>query len=280
MNSSFRNSLNAGFTLIEVMIAMAILAFISLAIYQLTVETYRLRDTLSSEGDFYNGVRLSMDVMQRDVALIYSPLLIQPGKTSTPSPSAPGTPQNPNPQALPPAMNPQDLEVINAAGLGQATKYWGPATDKTGVRPSRFQGTDQKMSFISASHVRVYRDAAESEFAKIGYELKQDDDPANQGSYVLVKTESPNAFEDDDSRDKSVINYPLLHGVKKLKYRYYRKDKETWESSWDSEKEDTKNLYPDMVEITIELAGPSNLHYQGVYRFRPEVPLYGIDPST
>src|ERR1700746_219262 len=89
MRSNSRNKLKTdetGFTLIEVLIAIVILAFISLGLYNAITETYRVRETLSTEGDFYNGIRLSMNVLQRDVTLIYSPINLLP----SPSPSASG----------------------------------------------------------------------------------------------------------------------------------------------------------------------------------------------
>ena len=53
-----------------------ILSFISLGIYQMTTETYRLRDSLAAEGEFYNSIRMSMDIVQRDVASMYSPIIV------------------------------------------------------------------------------------------------------------------------------------------------------------------------------------------------------------
>ncbi|OFZ53488.1 MAG: hypothetical protein A2428_08015 [Bdellovibrionales bacterium RIFOXYC1_FULL_54_43] len=271
MNSNFKSrfSNQGGFTLMEVLIAMVILVFISIAIYQATVETYRLRDVLSREGDFYNGIRLAMNIVQRDVSLIYSPLLIEPPKPAK-DPAAP--------------PNAQEMEVLMGGDLNQATQFWGPAVDKTGLRPGHFIGTDSKMSFIAASHIRVYKDAPESELTKIVYEANRDEDrPEIQDSYVLVKTASPNVYQDDEKRDTMLVKYPLLRGIKKIRFRYFRRDKGvngSWETSWDSEKEDQKDLYPDKVEITFEVAGPFRLFFEGVYVFRPEIPIYGIDPST
>jgi prepilin-type N-terminal cleavage/methylation domain-containing protein len=74
-----RSNTTAGFTLIEVLISIVILTFISLGIYQSTTETFHLREILSNEGDFYNSIRLSMNIMQRDISMIYSPTLMSFG---------------------------------------------------------------------------------------------------------------------------------------------------------------------------------------------------------
>jgi hypothetical protein len=101
----------------------------------------------------------------------------------------------------------------------------------------------------------------------------------------LIKTESPNVFETDERNDKFHKTFPILHGIKKLRFRYWRKDKgqtsfaNGFVKEWDSDKEETKNIYPDMIEISIEVHGPSRLIFEGLYNFRPEVPLSGITPS-
>jgi general secretion pathway protein J len=262
---SFNSRNNYGFTLLEVLIAISLLVVISLAIYQATTETYRLRDTLMNEGDFHNGIRLSMSVMERDVSQLYSPILMVPEKKGPPAPA-----------------DAQDMEAILATDQGRTTDFWTAAVDKTGIRPSRFIGTEKKMSFISVSHIRMYKNTPESEFAKITYELQSDrnQDGKDTSTNVLVKTESPNAFLEEDYKDKMKHIYPLLHGVTKLHYRYYRKEKEEWLNSWDSDHPDFKNTYPDMVEISLEVKGPSKLRFEGIYKFRPEIPLRGLNPNT
>ncbi|MGK5084636.1 type II secretion system protein GspJ, partial [Bdellovibrionota bacterium FG-1] len=183
----------------------------------------------------------------------------------------------PNPYAPPDAEMVQVLQ----SDAGRTTPFWLPAIDKTGIRPSHFIGTDTKLSFISLSHVRIYKEAPESAFAKVTYETLPD--PGNRevpDSLMLRKTECTNVFDDDDRRERPYTHkFLLLHGIKKIKYRYWRRDWNQWTASWDNEKEEFKEKYPDLIEVTIEVAGPERLSFQGTYKFRPEVPLRGLDPS-
>lgn len=254
-----------GFTLIEVLIAMVLLVIISLAIYQATTETYRLRDVLMHEGDFYNSIRLSMGVMDRDVSLIFSPTMMLP------TPRASFSPEQSS-----------QMEEIARTDQGQTTQFWGGAVDPSGIRPSHFIGSETKMSFISVSHIRLYKESTESEFAKIIYELKPNTDPLNtlSGTHVLIKGESPNAFEEDTPNDKSFTYYPLLRGISKLQFRYFHKAKDQWLTSWDSDKEDLKNIYPDRIEVNLEVKGPSRLFFEGIYQMKPEIPIDGLLPTT
>jgi hypothetical protein len=176
----------------------------------------------------------------------------------------------------------QEQEELAAAGdLALSSQFYGPALDKTGIRPSRFIGTESKMSFLSLSHIRVYKNSPESDFAKISYELQRDEDaPEVPDTMVLYKIENVDAFDVEDKKGTEK-KYPILRGIRKLRFRYYQyKEKDLKpHNSWDSTTEDFKNIYPDMIELNVEVAGPSNLSFEGTFKMRPEIPLRALDPS-
>lgn len=266
-----RHHREGGFTLLEIMISMAIMVMIAFAIFQATTETYRLRAALSTEGDFYNGIRLASMIIQRDISLIYSPINMKP--PAKPTPVAPnGTPAGTT-----------DTTQLGD-DLAQSFKFWSPAIEATGLRPTHFLGTDTKVSFVSLSHMRVYKDSPESEFAKVTYELepaKATEEGTPEGM-VLVKIEDPVAFNKDDRRDTAARNYKVLYGIKKLSFVYYQREGDTWKTSrsWDSDKEETKNKYPDIIEVQLEVVGPNRMNFTGSFKFRPEMPLNGLYPTT
>ncbi|MBC7692458.1 MAG: prepilin-type N-terminal cleavage/methylation domain-containing protein [Methylotenera sp.] len=260
----------AGFTLIEVLIAITLLVVISLAIYQATTQTYKLRDTLMNEGDFHNGIRLSMAIMERDVSQIFSPTIMLPPKKPDKNAALPG-------QNAP--LDPELEQIVNS-DLGRTTQFWLGMTDKTGVRASRFDGTANSMSFISLSHVRVYKESPESEITKVTYELRDDPTPdKKESTKMLVKIEDTNAFDDESKKTTYQRVLPLLRGIRKMSFRYYRKEKQEWFTSFTNDKDDLRGKFPDMIEVSLEAIGPSRMFFEGNFIFKPEIPLNGLNPS-
>ncbi len=280
-----------GFTLVEVMIAIVLLVMISVAIYQATTQTFRYRARAIGEGDFYGGIRLAMGLIDRDVAALFSPVNFNPKNFKKDTAAAPvdqngafGGNQGKIPGAPPgpDAVSPEDqtkLDELLRSEYGQTNDYWLGATDLSGIRPSRFVGTDSRLQFVSASHMRVYKNTPESEFTKIIYELREDkNSEIVEGTKLLVRIENPAVFSEEKKNQDPKV-YPLLPGVKSFKFRYYRKDKKAWEVAWDTNRDDMKGLYPDLIELQAEIVGANRLTFKAIYMFKPETPFYGIDPT-
>ena len=299
----------AGFTLLEVMIATMILAVISLSVYQATTQTYRVRERLVQDGDFYNGIRLAMNVLDTDIMSLFSPIAFKNdpnlptanaqanAANARNSNSADGVSNdntadnsvnagnNRNRRNRTQALTPQDQEKLNLlkeSDLGQLSNYWMPANDLTAVRLSRFTGDENKLQFVTASHRRLYKGSPESEFSKVTYELREDPNPDKiAGTKILMKIENPVFMDDRNFREKTEKSYSLLTGVKSIKFRYFRMDKRAWERKWDTSQDDMINRYPDLVEATVEVVGQSDrkLEFQGTYIMKPEMIFYAIEST-
>lgn len=256
----------SGFTLIELMIAMTILAFISMAVYQNTTQSFVLRDNVEQDGDFYNSIRVALDILGRDVIHIYSP-------------NAAALPGDLGKAAKKTAQGTFDVQAdpnsggTNPAPPEPASQFWGESINTVGVRPSRLQGEAEKISFIINSHMRLFRDSAECDFAKIIYALEDDrDQKSNATVKALIKREDPAAFE-DNTRQKSEteVRYVLISNVKSLKFRFLDGEKDKWDDKWDTEGMDHKGKFPVVIEITLEVTPPNSQNPLKITQlYRPE----------
>lgn len=257
-----------GFTLIEMLIAMFILSFIAMAVYNNTVQTYKIRDSVENEGDFYNSLRVTLDVMGRDIGSIFTPKIAalpgDAGKTAG-QPQQPG--QNQAPQGTfgaPPGQQQQQ-------NLGEAWAHWGPPINNFGVRPTRFVGEANKITFVTNSHLRLFQDSRESEFAIISYSLEDTTNKATSRATTLVKLENTAVFDEIPPED-SAVSYPLVENVKSLVFKYLDGERDRWEDKWDSQSQDFKDRFPDVIEVSLEVFLPNSQNtFTVVQRFRPEM---------
>lgn len=266
---SLRNS--NGFTLLEVLISVLILAFISLGVYDLTVQNYRVRQIVLRNSDFYHEVRLSMGILENDLSLMFTPDSMVPSPAPTSSPSPGQTGQSGQTTGNPFTLDGSDDRI--------ESEYWGRLLDRNGNRASRFNGMESFLSFISSSNVRVYKESPESVFIKVKYSLMDPTENREEipEGKVLVRIIDTNTFALEDKPDeKSVKIYPILYGVRRIQFKYYEKERDRWNSSWDSESQDLLGKYPDMVEVELEVNGPETLQFGGKFRFRPEIPTREI----
>lgn len=252
-----------GLTLLEILIAMGIMTFISYGLFQLMTDSFRLRDKLGQDTEFQNTLQLATQMIQRDLQLLYSPIASLPQKQAYPT------------QLLSPPESAKLQMDLQKRGLLQRSSFWSSALLPSGLRPSRFIGTEKKMSFVSSSHLRLYKEKPESSFALITYEFRLD---PQTGFLNLYRLENTDAFTLDVPSPSFSKEYVLISRIKAAKWAYYKRegDKINPQGQWDSDKQETLNTYPLLIVLDLEQMHPSSsttsspASWQGTYSFKPE----------
>ncbi len=288
MNSVLANSKTrpSGFTLIEVLIALFILVLIGTTTSKAIIDAAQLKEVLKDETEFSSEFRTSLGFIERDLNQVFNPRWfldvnlkqIDPFAAPVVAPTTPGTNPAPTFKQLPP----EELNRYLKGNAFQSYEHWAAIYDSTGIRASRFKGTDKTMSFVAASHVRIYQQKKESIYAKIKYVVeKQEPNPnltqeQNQKSanlFQLAKIENTRAFELDDPKEGSFINhYVILNNIKKIVFRYYQAGKKDALTAWDSDQVDQKGKFPEAVEMELELQSPQGKMIDSIVLFKLEAP--------
>lgn len=215
----------SGLTLIEVLIAMALLAFISIAVYQATARSFDINFKLGNESADYTAIALTLQTVHTDVVQAFTPVITSEAK----------------------------LE-----GNEQPSDFWSAKVRPDGVRRMRFRGSAERMSFVANNYRRVERDSPQSDFQKVTWEVERNE----SGAYTLYRTTDWDAYqyEDRGSSRQKPPRVALLENLASAKFSYYRKSNKTWEDQWDSESTYTKadERYPDLVALKIEVPDPTN----------------------
>jgi prepilin-type N-terminal cleavage/methylation domain-containing protein len=266
----------SGFTLIEVMIALFILVIVGFATSKAVIDAAQLKENLKDDTEFSSEFRTSVTLIERDLNQVFNPRwFLGPEAVALDF-------QNAAPAVAPALINGPE---VNRMLRGEAVRngaYWGKVFDTTGIRPSRFQGDEKSMSFVSASHLRIYREKKESIYSKIRYELERmrenpnltkEQNQKNSGLYSLIKIENTRAFELEEPRDSPYIQYfTILNQIKTLKFRYYKAGEKNPVNSWDSDTEEHQGAFPEMVEMELSLEALNGRTMDATVMFRLEAP--------
>ena len=116
---------------------------------------------------------------------------------------------------------------------------------------TRFLGSDDEPYFATTAHLRLHAGDRESDQCEVHYFLKRGDRDNGYRGQTLYRRESHRI---DDHPDKGGSVWPVLDGVKELKFEYWDDRKEVgedaWTSDWDS---DDNQMLPERVRITLVL---------------------------
>lgn len=241
-----------GFTLIEVLVALLILAGLSLLTAQAIRSGIFNRNKFSKTISRESQVRDAMRVIERDIntAFHYRDMTIEmlnqieadKKKAGQPTP-APGQPQQPA------QTNP-----------AQAANQKKPLFQLT-----FFTGTQDSINFTTLGHVRTTKDAAESDQAEVGYFLKTCRSFTAKSSSNCLWRRYSTVLDGEEAiaGTESVV----MENVEELKFRYLGQDKEefveTWKSSGGSGRDgggdpNSVDVFPVAVEVTLKVLDKSD----------------------
>lgn len=236
-----------GFTLIEVVVSVAILAVLSIYTARSIQRAVKTKVKIQKEIERTSVVRDAMKVIERDINLAFNyrdinvDLYNAAGaqrQSAGPSPSAS--------QSLKP---------------GVAPSYVPPQPQASPFKPkpqkifTQFFGANKEISFTTLSNIRTQADAQTSDQAVVGYMLKDCANRINKSLHSQCLWRRLNPILTDDitkGGDETV----LLENVTRFELRYLGPEKTTeWVKDWSTgPKGDdlTRGKFPYAVEITIE----------------------------
>lgn len=250
---------NEGMTLLEILIAMLILTFLSIVTVESIQRALKSRTKIQGDIDKATTLRDALRVMEQDINMAFNyrdPAIevfnqAQAARKKVNSPlDTTGSGLTQQQQFL---QQQQQLQQQNADPERYKLKVEKIAT--------QFIGDAQSLNFTSLSNVRLNEDSKTSSQAEIGYEIKscRRRTTQEQSSKCLWRRVS-NYFHEDITKEGSKT--VLLENVQEFKLRYLGPGKDgEWVDAWSSGQggdDTTKGKFPYAVEITIEVKDPTN----------------------
>jgi prepilin-type N-terminal cleavage/methylation domain-containing protein len=248
----------AGFTLVEILIAITILSFVMLSIITITDSSITTKDRVIAEDEQYMQVETALSRMDWDISQAYSPLYFSH------------------------EMKPQNLTQDEGEAYNRLIQEYQnndrfafPSYDALPV-PIYKADNKNSLTFFTSSNRRKLQNIKQSHFAWVYYGIENDDavntsDGMAKG--VLVrKFEAHDVFNNtavDWSRIKSQV---LLRNVENIKFEFWNPSTQKWVDSLDVVKHG-KHLFRG-VKLTLEWIDPTGNKAEIIRVFRPLMPNF------
>lgn len=251
---------NSGFTLLEIMISMAILAFISVLTATSIQSAIKFKAKTITKIEETSFIYDALKIMAEDIRLAYNYKDInievfnlaqeerqKRSQQKQKAPQAPGDGTPPDGEGEPPITPPApDTPGANANQFAK----------KKENRLTHFLGQKDKLNFTSLSYSRTVENSQYSSQSEVGYYVADCRGRLDkrQSTQCLWRRISPIIDENIEEGGTTQI---LLENVSALKMRYLNSEneEEEWRQDWMSDDRGdvvTKGKFPFAVEVTLE----------------------------
>lgn len=236
---------SAGFTLLEVILAITILSTLTVLSSQAISRALKARTKIQNEVDDVSALRDSMRLIRTDINLAFhhqdfeKEIYDITNKPPTPPATAPGIPGVPpgSPPPTPPIQPPKP----------RVTRRSDPST--------HFVGSDTTLNFVTMNGARNLANVLQADFIEVGYSLKSCNNlTTGQNSQCLFRRTQNVIDEDVKAGGTEIV---MLENVSEFKLRYIGDGKQDWVRSWDSTRNSsdpgTRDRFPDAVEVSLSI---------------------------
>jgi prepilin-type N-terminal cleavage/methylation domain-containing protein len=269
---------NKAFTLIEVVLAVAILASLSITIASSISQALKAKKKIQAEVTDVSSLRDTMKVLRADIHQAYNHVDFE--KEISDQVNKPNPQQN---VTAGPSSRQQQ-------GPLSPTK---PRENKREDPRTEFWGTENKLNFITMNNGRMTASDLQADFVEVGYELKacRNLSKPEQNSQCLYRRIQKIL---DKDIEKGGLETVILENITEFNLRYLVEGKEDWIKEWKSSGGLTnaqststgRSIFPDAVEVTLAIerefdsgTGPKKKKYSLQY----VIPLHfpnNLKPTT
>lgn len=222
-----------GFTMIELMITMAILATLTMLTAQSISQSIKAKIKLQDQIDDISKMRDAVRLIERDINLAYHYRDIEKELDL----------------AIKKKMQPPggniDASMVEQPPVQPEVTRHDPQT--------HFVGNGEGMNFVTMNNARTVRNTRQADFIEVGYFVRdcKSLNEAKGSSKCLWRRSSPYVDLDVTKGGSEVV---LLENISEFKLRYIGKGKQDWGSDWRSDMQGdgvTRGKFPQAVEVSL-----------------------------
>jgi prepilin-type N-terminal cleavage/methylation domain-containing protein len=257
-----------GFSLLEILISITVLSFITIAITAFTENSISTAIKVTSEDNESLQIETAMARLEWDISQLYSPLYFDH------------------------AMDPQGLtqtegEIYNKLADHYQSNARFSMLSFTGLPIPVLQNSDKTtLILFTSSNRRKIKNAKQSHFAWVKYELesedlsKENEDRVAQGlaeipgktNKLIRKIYTKDIYNKDEVDWDDVKSQVLMHKIISLKYEFWNPKTKKWVASLDLIKDGSNIIYG--IRLLLQYLDPSSIEVSTVRVFRPLYPSF------
>lgn len=263
-----------GFTLLEVLITLAILSTLTIFTAQAINQAIKAKMKVSDQMDEVSRMRDALRLIEGDINLAFHYLDVEiEYAEALKRKSQPAGQQGQQGQQgqLPNTGVPGGFAapgVANNQNVMREAPRRNPETN--------FIGTEEAVNFVTSNNSRTVQNTAQADHMEVGYSVK-DCRSLREGqgnSKCLWRRSSPYVDEDVTLGGNEVV---LLENVSEFKLRYIGKGKQDWTSSWRTDAQGdaaTTRKFPQAVEVSLTVEKPTGKGKSKKYSMQVVVPIH------
>jgi len=250
----------SGFSLVEILVAVTILSFITLGIAAFTDGSITKAIKVTNEDIESLQIETAMSRLEWDISHLYSPLYFD---------------HSMDPQG----MTPEEGEIYN-----QLADYYQNNTRFAFVSynglpvPIIKHPEKTELIFFTTSNRRKVQDIKQSHFSWVMYQLQDEEHDEGETkieakTFALTrKTYSKNVYAPEEIDWDDVKTQVLMHKITKITYEFWNPETNKWGENLDIIKNGNHMIRG--LRVTLKYLDPTNIEVTSVRVFRPLFPFF------
>ncbi len=253
-----------GFSLLEVLIAIAILSILMVSIYQIIDNSTDANIRIQREDRDLMQFESAMSLLQSDIEFMSSPLYYE--STEEDDEKAKKT-------AYKLAKVPTEEDQGSVYDEKTLSDLYNGYSESKRVIPLVISETKSDIAFLTSSGRRLIRDSMQSNMLWVRYRLVNDPEPINSETpYMLTRTTIREDLYNLNLDFEGQKEYVILKNLSKLEFHYWDRETKKYVDNLKLINNNDK-FTPRLIKVVMVYAADSGEKYEGERTFRPLYPV-------
>lgn len=266
MRQQLKHFNQKGFSLLEVLIAIVILSFLMLSIFQIIDNSSASNYRIQNEDRALVQFESAMNIIQTDIEYMYTPLFFE---TNQKADEAAYKKAFLAEQGSTPSSYQVDDSYNEPVQLGDNFVEYSASNIPI---PKFINENKTSIAFMTSAGRRLVKDTKQSNLYWVIYELRDNPEPINkEAPYILTRATVREDIYNPNLDLKEAKPHPILDNVKSLEFSFYNTESKKFVESTRLLDNDLNT--PRLIKIKVEIEGPEGDTLFANRVFRPLFPV-------